>query len=78
MRGVSQEEKEVFEAAMEGNNGANHEPLFVATKVVAGTEYRFLCRSSLPGRDEAYPSWVMIFRPLPGKGEPRVTEIVRI
>lgn len=74
---VSAEEKALFEKAMRALIGVRYEPLIVATQVVAGTNYRFICNASIPGKDE-YVAAVTIFEPLPGQGEPVPTNIERI
>lgn len=75
---VSAEEKALFEKAMRALIGVRYEPLIVATQVAAGTNYRYICNASIPGRDDEYVAAVTIFKPLPGQGEPAPTHIERI
>jgi len=48
---------------------------------VAGTNYRFLCKAreiKADGkRGKKFYAVVVLYRPLPGQGEPRVTSIER-
>lgn len=48
-------------------------PLSVSTQVVAGTNYKFWCRYQ-DGEDSGH-CWVVIFKPLPGQGEPRLASL---
>ena len=48
-------------------------PLSVSTQVVAGTNYRFWCRYQ--DKETSGHCWVVIFKPLPGRGEPELTSI---
>ena len=45
-------------------------PKKVSRQVVAGTNYEFICKGA-DGKEHV----VVVFQPLPGQGEPRVTSI---
>ena len=45
-------------------------PKKVSRQVVAGTNYEFICKGT-DGKEHV----VVVFQPLPGQGEPRVTSI---
>ena len=74
---LSPESKEAFDQAMEGFVGVQYTPVAVATQVVAGLNYCFICEGQVvyPGATEtAYK--VYIYAPLQGK--PVITAIERI
>lgn len=50
--------------------GVSYTPESVATQVVAGTNYRFICtaKTATPG-PETYEAEIIVFQPLPGQGE---------
>lgn len=74
---LSAEAKHVFSQAMEGFVGVKYTPLAVATQVVAGTNYCFLCegKGAYPDAPELAAK-VYIYQPL--KGMPHVSEISQI
>ena len=50
-----------------------------ATQVVAGTNYCFLCTSTLVAPSQTQgAAKVYVFQPLPGQGEPYITQILPI
>lgn len=68
---VDQQEKAIFEEAVKAyDETLVLKPKKVSRQVVAGTNYRFLCKDS--GHKTRT---VVIYAPLPGRGEPRVTSI---
>lgn len=73
-REITEEEKQMFDKVMESIVGMVQIPLAVATQVVAGVNYTFLCNAKLlvphatPQND-----LVTIYKPL--QGEPMVTSI---
>ena len=75
-RELTQEDKTIFDQAMEGFTGINYTPFLVATQVVAGINYKFKCKASLPGNAEIWEAIVEIFKPLEGK--PYITGIHRV
>lgn len=76
---VSDEAKAVFGKALDGLTGVGYTPLAVATQVVAGINYCFLCKGEVvaPGGHQIAAK-VYIFEPLPGQGDPRITDIEEI
>lgn len=69
-RSLEPSEKELFEAAYKGDIKLT--PLKVATQVVAGTNYSFICKDSDNNIFE-----VVIFEPLPGRGNPEMTSVTK-
>ena len=70
-RAVDSEETQLLETVIGQLVGAAHKPLAVATQVVNGTNYAFLCESKVIRPDAvAYNSLVIIHRPLPKVNEP--------
>ena len=77
-RTLSKEEKALFEEAVKGLEGVEYKPLNVATQVVAGTNYRFICRGRETARKgKRFDAVIVVYKPLPGQGEPRVTSVER-
>jgi hypothetical protein len=74
---VDAKTKAIFEKAMSGLIGVSYTPLIVATQVVAGTNYLYMCNARVvaPGTS-AYPVEVIIFQPL--NGPPHHTSIKRV
>ncbi|MDR2951376.1 MAG: hypothetical protein LBV71_19485 [Prevotella sp.] len=71
------EEKELFVKILDPIVGVDYLPLAVATQVVAGTNYAFLCESKVVRPDSlSYNSLVIIHKPLPHVNEaPSLMEI---
>jgi len=69
--------KAIFDKAMSGLLGVGYKPLIVATQVVAGTNYLYMCNAQVvaPGTT-AYPVEVIIFQPL--NGPPHLISIKRV
>ncbi len=44
-RPVEEADLKLFQEAIGGLEGVNYEPLIVATQVVAGTNYKFICNA---------------------------------
>lgn len=65
-------EMEMF-SAVTGTGEMTLTPLSVSTQVVAGTNYKFWCRYQ--DKDAGGHCWVVIFKPLLGRGEPELTSI---
>lgn len=68
---LTENAQEAFEQAAEGMTGVSYEPLaLLATQVVAGTNYRILCRSQVvyPGAESTY-SLVTVYEDTEGKSE---------
>ena len=80
-RRLTDREKELFDEYVARIGDVEYEALNVATQIVAGTNYRFLCKAreiKADGkRGKKFYAVVVLYRPLPGPGEPRVTSIER-
>lgn len=72
-REPTDEEMEIFRSVT-GTGDIVFTPLSVSTQVVAGTNYRFYCRFEDTSDKYGY-CWITIFKPLPGRGEPKLTSI---
>ena len=70
-RPLTAEDSVVFAAATKDYAYLKLAPLSVATQVVAGTNYLFVCTTSGFNRPPT-ETMVKIFRPLPGRGEPEL------
>lgn len=73
---ISPEARAVFAAALHGFVGVSYKPLAVATQIVAGTNYCFLCEATVvyPGATP-YAAKLYIYKPL--EGAPHITQIVQ-
>lgn len=73
---ISPEAQKVFDTAFSGFVGVRYTPIAVATQVVAGINYSFLCNSKgvYPGATNQV-AIVNIYQPL--EGDPHITEIRR-
>lgn len=59
--------------------GVTYKPLAVATQVVAGTNYCFLCEGTLiTQQSPTFAAKVYIFSPLSGQGDPVLKGIERV
>lgn len=77
---VTEEEKEIFKSAM-NLAGVVYEPLAVATQLVAGRNYRFVCNAkAVYSQDISYLALVTIFQPAATEEPhiPVVTDIKRL
>lgn len=70
-RALTAEDSVVFAAATKDYAYLKLAPLSVATQVVAGTNYLFVCTTSGFNRPPT-ETLVKIFKPLPGRGEPEL------
>lgn len=78
-RPLNDDDKALFRAAIAEIDGVGYHPETVATQVVAGTNYRFICTakpSTLHPKE--YKAEVTVFQPLPGRGDPKVTGVKRL
>lgn len=73
-REISKEEKELFEKVLNGLVGVSYKPLAVATQVVNGVNYAFLCDSKViaPGT-ESRNDIVTVYKPI--SGDASITDI---
>ena len=78
-RPLSEQEQALFHQLMQGLTGVAYTPESVATQVVAGINYRFVCKARTVTLDpETYQAEVTVYQPLPGQGEARITSIKRL
>ncbi len=70
-RTPTDEELEMF-ASLTKEEETEFHPELVATQVVAGINYKFLCLSKSPDGNTGH-CYVTVYKPLPGQGEPKVT-----
>ncbi len=67
----------VFDAALKGFVGGQYQPFEVSTQVVAGTNYRFKCKSTVPLPNPIHgEAVVQIFQSLDGSAH--ITSITPI
>ena len=78
-RPLEASDRELFRRATTGMTGVSYTPESVATQVVAGTNYRFICtaKTTTPGL-ETYEAEIIVFQPLPGQGEEKIAKITRL
>lgn len=78
-RKPSEEELALFSECVKTLTGAVYEPMNVATQIVAGVNYRFLCKGRQVQADGAkgrrFYAVITIHKPLPGQGEPHILSI---
>ena len=78
-RPLDAEELELFQKATDSLTGVSYTPESVATQVVAGTNFRFICSAQTTSSPpETYKAEVTIFRPLPGRGDAKISNIKRL
>ncbi len=76
-RALTAEDKDVFERAIKGLMGVTYEPLLVATQVVAGENFKYLCNATLVIQDPTTShKIVQIFRSL--ENEVSITSITDV
>lgn len=77
-RRLSDAEREMFTTVTSSIEGVEYSPMNVATQVVAGTNYRFLCKArETKGSHKRFYAAIVIHQPLPGQGEPHLLSIQR-
>ncbi|AVD36127.1 hypothetical protein [Clostridioides difficile] len=65
-RAVEEEDLKVFNEAVGMLKGVDYEPLIVATQIVAGTNFKFICNAtSVTNPPHDYLAEIIIFNPLP-------------
>ena len=75
---LSDEELAIFEQATSGLQGVEYKPMNVATQIVAGVNYRFLCKGKEQERGgKKFYAVIVVHKPLPNAGEPRIISIER-
>ena len=79
-RKPTHEEVELFNLATASLQGVEYKPINVATQIVAGTNYRFLCKARSTGNDKRgkrYYAVIVIHKPLTTEEQPRILSIER-
>lgn len=80
-RRLTDSEEALFEKYIAKIGDVEYEPINVATQVVAGTNYRFLCKGREVKADgkrgKKFYAAIVLHRPLPDRGEPRILSIER-
>jgi len=73
---ISHEARKAFDTALHGFVGVRYKPLAVATQIVAGTNYCFLCEATVvyPGATP-HAAKVYIYQPL--EGNAHITQIIQ-
>lgn len=78
-RPLKAEEVALFKQVTAELDGVSYTPESVSTQVVAGRNYRFICKAVTVTREpQTYQAEVVVFEPLPGRGEPRITSFKRL
>lgn len=73
------EELALFKQVTAELDGVKYTPETVATQVVAGRNYRFVCKAVTATREpKTYKAEVVVYQPLPGQGEPRISKITKL
>ena len=79
MRKPTAEELALFERATATLVGAEYKPMSVATQIVAGVNYRFLCKArkvdDAGKRGKRFYAVIVVHKPLVGQGEERILSI---
>lgn len=76
-RPLTAEDHKIFDEALHGFVGVSYDPQEVSTQVVAGINYRFKCKATLPGPEPIqWEAIVEIYAPLDGK--PHITSITKL
>lgn len=70
-RQIAKEEIDMFNYVMKPILGVQHKPLAVATQVVSGTNYAYLCESTIVYPNSIpYNTLVIINKPFPAENKP--------
>lgn len=78
-RAVSAEELAFFNEMTSALKGVVYTPENVATQVVAGKNYRFVCKAeTVAAEPKTYQVEIIIYQPLPNHGEPMITSLKRL
>lgn len=76
-RSLEDAEAQLFDQMTSGLVGVKVTPISVATQVVSGTNYKFICKSvSITHEPVTDTIAIWVFQPLPGQGEPRITQLM--
>ena len=76
-RPLEEEDRKLFEQALNGLVGVKYTPLEVSTQIVAGTNYHFICHAEMmTATPVIFYAKVCIFKPLNEK--PCIMQIIRL
>lgn len=78
-RNLTDEEHELFNQTVKTLEGVEYKPMNVSTQIVAGVNYRFLCKArridESGKKGKRYYAAIVVHKPLVGQGEPRILSI---
>lgn len=78
---LSDQEQEIFLRATASLQGVEYKPMNVATQIVAGVNYRFLCKAwrldEKGKRDKRYYATIVVHKPLAADAELQILSIER-
>ena len=78
---LSDQEQEIFQRATASLYGVEYKPMNVATQIVAGVNYRFLCKAwrldKKGKRDKRYYATIVVHKPLAADAELQILSIER-
>lgn len=78
-RNLTDEDIALFEQATAQLQGVEYKPMNVATQIVAGVNYRYLCKArridESGKKGKRFYAAIVVHKPLAGQGEPRILSI---
>ncbi|MBQ8543831.1 MAG: hypothetical protein IJ434_01545 [Alistipes sp.] len=78
-RNLTDEDIALFEQATAQLQGVEYKPMNVATQIVAGVNYRYLCKArridESGKKGKRFYAAIVVYKPLAGQGEPRILSI---
>lgn len=78
-RNLTDTDVALFEQATAQLQGVEYKPMNVATQIVAGVNYRFLCKArridESGKKGKRFYAAIVVHKPLAGQGEPRILSI---
>lgn len=78
-RPLTEDEHLLFDRVTRELTGVKYTPQSVATQVVAGTNYRFVCTAeTATDKPAVHKAEITVYQPLPGQGGPKITEIRKL
>lgn len=76
---LSDEELAIFEQATAGLQGVEYKPMNVATQIVAGVNYRFMCKARRVDesgkKGKRFYAVIVVHKPLAGRGDLQILSI---
>ena len=76
---LSDEELAIFQQATSNLQGVEYKPMNVATQIVAGVNYRFLCKARRVEqggkKGKRYYATIVVHKPLAGRGDLKILSI---